>query len=48
MKVQITSGMYKGIVGHLSYDEDGTEWILINLYGLTRDVSTTDAQFTYC
>lgn len=27
MKVRIISGQFKGVVGHLSYDSDGSEWI---------------------
>jgi len=38
MKVKIISGQYKGCTGHLSYDEDGTEWVVINFMGHTRDI----------
>lgn len=38
MQVQIMSGEYKGFVGHLSWDEDGTEWIVVHSMGYTRDV----------
>lgn len=39
MKVRIVSGQFKGVVGHLSYDEDGEEWITFysNTSGGWRD-----------
>lgn len=46
MKVQITSGMYKGFTGHLSYDDEGIEWIVIKYQGMWRDLSSTSTQYT--
>ena len=45
--VKITSGMYTGIIGHLSYDEEGFEWIVIEFGGMHRDISTTSTQYTF-
>ena len=46
MRVQITSGIYNGFTGCLSYDDEGIEWIVINYQGMWRDISATEAQYT--
>jgi hypothetical protein len=44
MKVEIVSGKWKGFTGHLSYDEDGTEWIVISWCGCTYDIQAPYVQ----
>lgn len=44
-KVEITSGKYKGEKGHISYDEDGEQWIVIHMMGHTHDLSTANTKF---
>lgn len=43
MKVRITEGPYKGTIGYLSYDEDGTEWVVIgnNVNGYSMDLQVS-------
>lgn len=45
--IEIKSGNYKGLVGHLSWDEDGTEWIVFHYMGHTHDILSSSVEFVY-
>jgi len=46
MKVLILSGQFKGVIGRLSYDEEGEEWITFysRTSGSWRDVKAEYAK----
>jgi len=45
--VEILSGNFKGLSGHLSYDPDGTEWIVVHYMGLTHDLNTATVEYQF-
>lgn len=45
--VEILSGNYKGLVGHLSYDDDRSEWIVVDFMGHHLDIDTKTVEYKF-
>lgn len=45
MRVKILTGMYRGEVGFLVYDDEGFAWITVVMMGMHRDIAANSVTY---